>query len=590
MGIRSRVDVFYAIIPCGLVFKRFTAALQHLPERSRFVISILLFSLAASLTAVAFQAAINGIFWAAFVYPAETFPKWFPWISFAFISLVSIFSGWLLTKFCPEAAGSGIPQLKLAFWKDFGHTPGRQGWVKFIAAALGIGGGQSLGREGPSVQMGGNVASSIAGLLGIPKQGKRAAAATGAAAGLAAAFNAPLAAVAFVLEEILEDLNSRLLGPVLLAAVIGAFVVHAVLGAQPAFDLPRIDEPTWRAYALMPMVAGAAACMGVVFQRGALGLRLRSRAWRRLPPMWRPLLGGWMTWLLGMGVFLATSHLGVFGLGYEDLSLALAKGLAWKLALVLLAAKLLATIVCYGLGGCGGVFSPSLFFGGMCGVVVASLGGQFMAMNDADRMLLTVGGMSACLGGVVQAPVTAVLIIFEMTHQFALLPGLMIAGLFSQLVARRLVRENFYEQVLSQDGHVMAHVVPPRDLSSWQNLPISVIAQLDPVILRNLDPVAVDGVLQAHPYQRFPVMNEGKLAGILVRTEFIRAQAEERPVRLLPALTVRSVQTIRECQHLLMESECGMILVTEDSRKTPLAVVTLHDLLRAQVAVAEREG
>jgi CIC family chloride channel protein len=572
------------------VLKTLAATFQRLPERSRFVAAILLFGLSAGLVAVAFQVAINWIFWASFVYPSQVSPRWFPWISLAIISAVSILSGWLLTAFCPDAAGSGIPQLKLAFWKDFGHTPAKLAWVKFIASAFSIGGGQSLGREGPSVQLGGNVASTVAGLLGVAKQNKRAAAAAGAAAGLAAAFNAPLAAVAFVLEEILEDLNSRLLGPVLLAAVVGAFVVHAFLGAQPAFDLPRIDEPSWHAYSLMPIVAALAALVGVAFQRGSLGLRQRARSWPALPPMWRPLLGGLITWTLGMAVFTKTWHLGVFGLGYDDLSLALEKGMVWKLALVLLVAKLIATVACYGLGGCGGIFSPSLFFGGMCGVAIASLGGQFISLNESDRVLLTVGGMSACLGGVVQAPVTAVLIIFEMTHQFALLPGLMLAGLVSQLVARRFSHQNFYEAVLTQDGHQMAHVVPPRDLRSWQNLPVSAIAHFTPIVLSTLDETAVAEALATSPYQRFPVTKEGMLDGILLRTEATQAQVEHRAVRLLPAVTARPDQTIRECQSLLIESPCGMIVITDIQQGIPLAVVTLHDLLRAQTAVSEREG
>ena len=572
------------------VLKRFVATLQRLPERTRFVLSIVLYGAGASLVAVLFQVAINWIYWATFTYPSTAVPRAFPWISLAVITVVSIVSGWLLTRFCPEAAGSGIPQLKLAFWKDFGHTPKRLSWVKFAASALSIGGGQSLGREGPSVQLGGNVASTLAGLLGVAKQNKRAAAAAGAAAGLAAAFNAPLAAVAFVLEEILEDLNSRLLGPVLLASVIGAFIVHAILGAQPAFDLPRIDEPTWRAYALMPLSAGLAALAGVLFQRGALGLRGWSRSWRRIPPMWRPLLAGWVTWALGFAVYRGTWHLGVFGLGYGDLSLALTEGLVWKLALTLLVTKLIATIVCYGLGGSGGVFSPSLFFGGMCGVAVASLCNPLLALNDSDRILLAVGGMSACLGGVVQAPVTAVLIIFEMTHQFALVPGLMIAALVSQLVARRCNRENFYEAVLLQDGHEMAHVVPPRDLRGWQNLPISAIAHFAPVVLTSLEESSVVAVLAASPYQRFPVTKHGRLEGMLVRTEFERARKERRPAQLLPVVTANPSQTIRQCQALLIESACGLIVIADPAEGRPLAVATLHDLLRAQAAISEREG
>ncbi len=571
------------------MLNQLVARLRHLPDRTRSVLATILYGLVASLVAVAFQVAINWIWWAGLIYPSQVSPQSFPWISLAVISGVSIFSGWLLTKFCPDAAGSGVPQMKLAFWKDFGHTPRRLAWVKFIASALSIGGGQSLGREGPSVQLGGNIASTVAGLLGVAKQNKRAATAAGAAAGLAAAFNAPLAAVAFVLEEILEDLNSRLLGSVLLAAVIGAFVVHAFLGAQPAFDLPRIDEPTWHAYSLMPFSAGLATLAGVVFQRGSLGLRAASRRWHLLPPMWRPLLGGLVTWLLGVAVFSRTWHLGVFGLGYDDLSLALQNGMAWKLAIVLLIAKLIATATCYGLGGCGGIFSPSLFFGGMCGVAVAGLGGHFLPLNDSDRTLLAVGGMSACLGGVVQAPVTAVLIIFEMTHQFALLPGLMVAGLVSQLVVRQFNHENFYDAVLLQDGHQMVHVVPPRDLRSWQNLPISAIAQFQPVIFSDLNHENITDAFERNPYQRFPMVEDGSVIGILLRTEYAVARREQRPPRLQPAVCARPHQTIRECQLLLIESSCGLIVITDHPRGTPLAVVTLHDLLRAQAAIGDRE-
>lgn len=572
------------------VFNRFNRALQRLPEGSRFLVSIILYGLTASLVAVAFQVAINQIYWASFTYPLAKAPRLFPWISLAVITVVSVISGWLLANFCPDAAGSGIPQLKLAFWKDFGHTPARIGWVKFIASALSIGGGQSLGREGPSVQLGGNVASLVAGMLGVAKQNKRAAAAAGAAAGLAAAFNAPLAAVAFVLEEILEDLNSRLLGPVLLASVMGAFIVHAFLGAQPAFDLPRIDEPTWRAYVLMPFSAVLAALAGVAFQRGSLALRARSRTWRKLPAMWRPLLAGWITWVMGMLIYSRTGHLGVFALGYDDLSVALTGGLLWKLAIALLLTKLISTIACYGLGGCGGIFSPSLFFGGMCGVAVAGMGNHFLALNEADRTLLAVGGMSACLGGVVQAPVTSVLIIFEMTHQFALVPGLLIAALVSQIVARRCNHENFYEAILVQDGHEMAHVVPPRDLRSWQNLPISAIAHFDPVIISDLAEAACAATLEKTPYQRYPVASNGKLEGILLRTDFEAARKEKRPVRLAPAVSARPSQTIRQCQMLLIESTCGLVVVTDTDGGRPLAVVTLHDLLRAQAAISEREG
>jgi CIC family chloride channel protein len=422
----------------------------------------------------------------------------------------------------------------------------------------------------------------------VSKQNKRAASAAGAAAGLAAAFNAPLASVAFVLEEIIGDLNSRSLGPVLLAAVVGAFVVHAFIGAQPAFVLPKIDEPTWRAYLIMPVSAALAALIGVLFQRWTMGLRRLAKRVRAVPQWLHPLIAGLVTWIVGAALFAWSGHLGVFALGYDDLSDSLLHGLAWKLAAVLLVGKLIATIAGYGLGGCGGIFSPNLFFGAMCGAVVAGLGRDFLSLTEADSVLLIVGGMSACLGAVVQAPVTAILIIFEMTHQFALVPGLMLAGLVSQAIARSLNHFNFYDEILHQDGHDIEHVVPPRDLRSWQNLPISAIANFKPVVIEDLSESALRELLDRYPYKRFPVAEGDKLKGIARRGEILSALAEHRLFTIEPVLTCRPGETIRESQARLIESTTGTIAVTDHANGNVLAVVTLHDLLRAQIALGDR--
>jgi chloride channel protein, CIC family len=558
--------------------------------KARSVLGTCAYGLVASVAAVGFELAINWLYARAFQIPAAAGPGRFVLISLVVIVLASLLTGWLLNSFAPEAAGSGIPQVKINFWKEFGHAPARIAVVKFIAGVACIGGGQSLGREGPTVQIGSNLSSTIAGFLGVSKQNRRAASAAGAAAGLAAAFNAPLASVAFVLEEIVGDLNSRSLGPVLLAAVIGAFVVHAFVGAQPAFILPHIGEPTWRSYCLMPPAAGIAAIFGVLFQRGSLRLRLKLKSTRAIPKWLQPLFGGLLTWALGVAVFLMTAHLGVFALGYEDLSDAINGRFAWQLAAVLLIGKLIATIACYGFGGCGGIFSPNLFLGGMCGALVAGLGGDFLQLNQSDTVLLVVGGMSACLGAVVQAPVTAILIIFEMTHQFALVPGLMLAGLISQVIARAINRENFYDQVLSQDGHDLQHLIPPRDLRSWQNLPISALANFKPVSISDRSEPALSQLIAQYPYRHFPVLDDGHLAGVAARAEIETALAERRPLRLNAAVTCRPGQSIRESQARLIQSSTGTLMITDDSETKLLGIVTLHDLLRAQLAVAEREG
>ncbi len=568
--------------------KSLAAEFHRLHDKARPILGTCVYGLAASIAAVGFQLAINWLYSHAFRMPAAT-GRNFLSISLGTIVVSSLIVGWLLNSFAPDAAGSGVPQVKLNFWKEFGHSPRRIAFVKFIAGVLCIGGGQSLGREGPTVQIGANFSSTIAGWLGVSKQNRRAASAAGAAAGLAAAFNAPLASVAFVLEEIIGDLNSRSLGPVLLAAVIGAFIVHALIGPQPAFVLPQIGEPTWRSYLLMPIAAGLAALVGILFQRASLGLRAAMKKVRAVPRWLHPLAGGLITWIIGATVFLTTARLGVFALGYEDLSDALNHGFAWQLAAVMLAGKLIVTIACYGFGGCGGIFSPNLFFGGMCGAVVAGLGGHFLQLNQSDTLLLAVGGMSACLGAVVLAPVTAILIIFEMTHQFALVPGLMLAGLISQVIARSINHINFYEQVLSQDGHDLDHVIPPRDLREWQNLPISALANFKPVAVSDLSEAALSRLIDQYPYRHFPVVEDGELKGVAPRTEIAAAVAENRAPKLQPAMTCRPGESIRESQKRVIQSTTGTLMVTDDSGTNLLGIVTLHDLLRAQLAVAERE-
>jgi chloride channel protein, CIC family len=566
-----------------------SADFHRIHGKARPVIGTIIYGLVASLAAVAFQLALNWLYARCYRMPATGKFWHFAFFSLGVIVVASLIAGWLVFAFCPEAAGSGIPQVKLRFWKEFGASPRRIAFVKFVAGVISIGGGQSLGREGPTVQIGSNLASTAAGILGVSKQNRRAASAAGAAAGLSAAFNAPLAAVAFVLEEIIGDLNSRSLGAVLLASVIGAFMVHAFIGAQPAFAVPEISEPTWRAYLLMPVAAALATAAGLTFQRATLSLRAGSKRVTSIPRWLHPLAGGLTTWIIGISIFAFTGKLGVFALGYDDLSDALQHGMAWKIALLLLAGKLIATIASYGFGGCGGIFSPNLFLGAMAGITVAGVGRNFLALHHSDDLLLAIGGMSACLGAVVQAPVTAILIIFEMTHQFAMVPGLMLAGLVSQALARSLQPHNFYDEVLLQDGHKIQHLIPPRDLRTWQNLPVSAIANFEPIAIEDTSEAALRTILEKHPYRNFPVVENGEIKGIAPRGEIESALAEHRPLRIDPARRCAPDESIRDSQRELIESTTNTLAITRDEDGQLLGFLTLHDLLRAQVSMGERE-
>ncbi len=563
-------------------------SLRRMPKQSRLILLTIVYALGAGLVAVAFQLAVSWVFRLGLVELARQSPAVFLGGSFVLTVGTALLAGWMLSRFATDAAGSGIPQLKRAFWKDFGFVPGRIIWVKFIAAALQIGGGSSLGREGPSVQLAGAVGSNLAGFVGEPKQKRRRGAAVGAAAGLAAAFNTPLAAMTFVLEELIGDLNSPLLGGMLLAALVGAMVTHGLIGPQPAFTLDPAGDPAWRAYLLVPIIAAVAALVGVLFQRGSLNLR-GVCSQRSLLPRWAlPAVGALVCWMLGAAVFLKTGRLAVFGLGYEDLSDALAGKLAWQLAALFLVAKLLATIACYGTGGCGGIFSPTLFLGAMTGLALAGASRIVLPLTSNDVAMLAIVGMSATLGAVVRAPVTSILIVFEMTHEFALVPPLMLGAIASTAVSRRFLPRNFYDALLEQDGHDVDRFIPPRDLRAWQSQPVSLLANPRPVVASALDHASLSHLLNSHPFERFPVVTDGEVRGILLREEAQVAVRENREPRLTPAATCTPHDPLRHAADSLVESGCGMLVLRAETNAEIVGLITLHDLLRAQVAAAER--
>ena len=559
--------------------------LLKLPEGMRLVVHTVVIAFVAGLSAVAFLFFTHYLFAQSYLVFAARSKSYFAVASFLMITLSSLLVCLLLRYFGSEAAGSGIPQVKSAFWKELGWIRLRPVLIKFAGGILSIGGGQSLGREGPSVFIGAGVASNLSGALGSPRRERRGPAIIGASAGLAAAFNTPLAAITFAIEEVVGDLNSRFLGRVVLASVIGAFAVYGILGRQPAFSLPAVENVSWLHYAIVPAVALLASSAGALFQRSTLRLRGRLARQKRLPVWLRPLFGGWITWSIGVTLFLTTGKVGVFGLGYQDLSSALNNLFDWRVAGLLVAAKLAATVASYGFGGIGGIFAPALFLGGMSGYFLGGLFGLWLPLTPADRIVLSAVGMSACLGTIVRAPLTSMLIVFEMTHQFALVPGLMIGTIISQAVARLNGSLNFYDALLVQDGHELHKVRPPLDLQSWQNLPAAAIANPRPVILSDLTAESLKNAIDSHPYAWFPLIVEGRLTGLVGRADIVAALPQGIEPRVTEAVTCYPDQTIREVGNKFIDSPSNIVLVVEREQEKVIGLITLHDLLRAQAAI-----
>ncbi len=559
--------------------------LRGLPENTRELVQTIFFSAVAGAAAVLFMVCINFIYKNTFMVFSTHSKPFFLVASFLMIMGSSLAVGLLLYKYSPESAGSGIPQLKVSYWKEIGYVPLAPVIIKFIAGILSIGGGASLGREGPTVYIGGGIASNAAGVFGVPARQRRGAVVIGAAAGLAAAFNAPLAAVTFILEEFVGDINSRFIGRVFLAALIGAFVVFALVGRQPAFTLPTIADPTWVHYSITSLVALVASLLGVAFQHWTLFFRSCLKGQKTVPAWLLPCCGGFIVWVIGALVYHFTGKMGVFSLGYHDLSSALDNNFIWWVAGIMVVAKLLATVFSYSFGACGGIFSPTLFIGGMCGYFIGGLAGFYFPLTPSDRIILSAVGMSTCLGAVVRAPLTSVLIVFEMTHQFSLIPGLMIGAIISVIISYAFGKQNFYDALLLQDGHELIKIRPPLDIKSWQNLPVSSIANPNPVVLNDLSSDNLRQTLERHPFNCFPVLLDNKGIGLITRGQMAFVLEHGTMPDLPAAITCYPDQAVREVGNAFIESPYGCIVVIDRNTGRINGIVTLHDLLRAQASI-----
>jgi chloride channel protein, CIC family len=363
-----------------------------------------------------------------------------------------------LTYFAPAAAGSGIPQVKVAFSLRSGLVTVRETIGKFILCAIQIGSGASLGLEGPTVQICAGVGSLLARAARLSPRNSRRMASVGMAAGIAAAFNAPIAAITFTLEELIGDLDQTMLSGVIVAAALAAVVEHTVLGTNPVFVMPRAytlgnaSSLIW--YALLGLLA---AIVSITFTDSLLALRALFRRWTSVPRWIHPAIGGLATGSLAVVGF-ALFHLnGIAGDPYKTLTLALTGTMPVLYMVTFCLLKLAATVSSYSSGGSGGIFAPSLFMGAMLG---GSVGYIDVAVfhHPADSIgAFAVVGMGAVFAGIVRAPMTSILIVFEMTGGYGLVLPLMIANMSAFALARHWRPVPVYEALLAQDGIRLPH-------------------------------------------------------------------------------------------------------------------------------------
>ncbi len=440
----------------------------------------------------------------------------------------------------PAARGSGIPQVKVAYRAQGGTVRLRDSAAKFLIGALQIGTGSSLGREGPTVQICAGVATSLGRLTGLSPANVKRLLPVGAAAGIAAAFNAPIAAVTFTIEEIVGTLDQTLLSGVIVAAALAAVVERSVLGAHPIFHTPEgltLESP--KSLLLYAVLGVAAGLVSIAFKDLLLTQRTKFREMKVLPSWLRPAIGGLATGALAVVGVLALGSKGITGGGYETLGVALAGGLPVKVMLGLLVLKLFATTTTYASGGSGGIFAPVLFLGGMLGGAMGALDITLFHHSSSELGSFALVGMGALFAGVLRAPITSVLIIIEMTGGYSLILPLMIANMSAYVIARRLRPVQIYDALLEQDGITL--VERPYDAMEGTTMRQFQLDQRDYVSFSREQGASamLDLSGDAGRQEVFPVLDaERKLVGIITLDELTTLAAEPNLEGLVTASDV----------------------------------------------------
>jgi CIC family chloride channel protein len=368
------------------------------------------------------------------------------WRRLAFPLTGSIVIGYLLYKYIPNARGSGVPQTKAALYAREGRITLRTVFGKFFCTSATLASGIPLGREGPSVQVGAGIASVLGRNLGLRPEKVKALIPVGAAAAIAAAFNTPMAAVLFALEEIVGDLHAPVIGSVVLASVTSWMVLRVLLGNNPLFKVPQYQLVHPAEFAVYAVLGVAGGLVSVVFTKMLLGMRHRFLRLSQKTVWLQPAIGGLLVGATGWFVPQ------VLGVGYGYVGDALNGNMALKLMLLLIVLKLVTVTTSYASGNAGGIFGPALFIGAMLGGSLGTLAHHLFPAHTASPGAYALVGMGAAFAGIVRAPMTSVVMIFEMTQDYAVIVPLMIANLVSLFIASRLQPTPIYEALAEQDG------------------------------------------------------------------------------------------------------------------------------------------
>jgi CIC family chloride channel protein len=454
-----------------------------------------------------------------------------------------LLGGPIIAYFAHEAKGHGVPEVMQALILEGGRIRPRVALAKIVASALCIGSGGSAGREGPIVQVGSTLGSTLGQWLGLSDERIKNMVACGAAAGIAATFNAPIAGVAFATEVLMSELQVTVFGNVVIAAVAASTVSQIFLGAQPAFQVPTYQLNSLWEIPLYGVLGVLAALVGVFFIKLLTAIENIFDRWR-FPMALKPAVGALLLGVLAFGyphlsglvsIYHQDTRLGmplianvphVFGSGFSFMDEVLQGKSSFMLLLILIFLKPLATSFTLGSGNSGGVFAPALFTGAMLGGAFG-----FICKHLFPQLPIAVGafslvGMAAVFAAAARAPLTSILIVFEMSNDYHLILPLMAAGMVASSLAQWLYPDSIYTEKLTKKGIRLEH---GRDLDVLQGVQVEEVMNHSPVTVhRGQSAAELFAAFQETHLHGFPVMSSDEdLYGIVTLQDMERAIQKE---------------------------------------------------------------
>jgi len=505
-----------------------------------------------------------------------------PWYYRLFIPVLGgLIIGPIIYFLAPEAKGHGVPEVMEAIITKGGWMRTRIVPLKALVSAVCIGSGGSAGREGPIVQIGSGTGSVIGQFLNFDENRRKVLIGCGAAAGIAGTFNAPIAGMMFSLEILLEEFRISQFSPLVVSSVISTVISQAYLGTNPAFIIPEYSLiSAWEIipYILLGLIAALA---GILFSNSLYATEAIFNK-IRIPGYLKPAIGGF---ILG-AIALAVPN--IYGVGYPTIELALSDQLTWYMLIILLVSKILATNITLGSGGSGGVFAPSLFIGSMTGGAFGNLvHGLFPQITGVPASYALVG-MGAVVAAAAHAPLTAILILFEMTRDYHIILPLMLSCIISTVVAMQIQERNIYTTKLINRGI---------DVKSGREAPLLRSIRVREAMTKEVVSVdesagttEINRIFTESHHTHFPVTQKGsnKIIGILNYTDFWDYMDDEltkslliaRDMARIPAITVYENDTLLTALNKISAYQTELLpVVSQDDHQQLVGVLSRNDII-----------